>query len=61
MNTEQFTELIENLFGGLLNQFDYGKEFAHYSYGPDSIRRIGYATNINPELIEQAAQKKLIL
>lgn len=28
VNTEQFNELIETLFGGLLKQFDYGEEFA---------------------------------
>ncbi len=61
MNKEQFNELIGKLFGGLLNQFNSGEEFAFYHYGPDLIRRIGYATNITPELIEQAAQKKVDL
>ncbi|NOU74695.1 Nif3-like dinuclear metal center hexameric protein [Paenibacillus sp. LMG 31458] len=61
VNIEQFSVLIEKLFGGLLKQFDNGEEFAFYNYGPDLIRRIGYATNITPELIEQAAQKKVDL
>ncbi|SDW22245.1 Nif3-like dinuclear metal center hexameric protein [Paenibacillus sp. CF384] len=61
MNTQQFNELMTTLFGGLLKPVDYGEEFAFYNYGPDLIRRIGYATNITPELIEQAAQKKIDL
>ncbi|SFT05963.1 Nif3-like dinuclear metal center hexameric protein [Paenibacillus sp. BC26] len=61
MNSQQFNELMKTLFGGLLKQFDYGEEFAFYNYGPDLIRRIGYATNITPEHIEQAAQKKVDL
>lgn len=61
MNTEQFNELVGTLFGSLLTQFDYGEEFAFYNYGPNLISRIGYATNITPELINQAAQKKVDL
>src|SRR5689334_21067545 len=61
LKIEHFNELIEQLFGELLQQFDYGEEFAFYNYGPEFIRRIGYATNITPELIEQAAQKKVDL
>ncbi|MDR6552600.1 Nif3-like dinuclear metal center hexameric protein [Paenibacillus qinlingensis] len=61
MNTEQFHELIETLFVGLLNQSEYGEEFAFYTYGPECIHRIGYATNMTPEIIEQAAKKKVDL
>lgn len=49
------------MFGELLEQFEEGEESALYHYGSDAINRIGYATNITPKLIEQAASMKIDL
>ncbi|WP_028551503.1 Nif3-like dinuclear metal center hexameric protein [Paenibacillus sp. UNC451MF] len=55
MDVEQFMKSMETIFGDLLTRFDKGEEYAFYEYGPKSIHRVGYATNITPEIVRQAA------
>ncbi|MEC3249771.1 Nif3-like dinuclear metal center hexameric protein [Bacillus cereus] len=60
MDLKRFEEIIKQLFTvELLEEFydDYG--FIHASN--QSISKIGYATNISPELIEQAARHQVDL
>ncbi|WP_282942365.1 Nif3-like dinuclear metal center hexameric protein [Paenibacillus sp. RC67] len=61
MKAEQWMKTMNVIFGDLLTQFDEGEEFAFYKYGPESIHRIGYATNITPDIIRQAADHKIDL
>lgn len=61
MNFEQFKGTIELIFGDLLTQFDEGEEYAFYEFGPKIINRIGYSTNITPEIIKQAAENNVEL
>ncbi|MBP1994456.1 Nif3-like dinuclear metal center hexameric protein [Paenibacillus eucommiae] len=61
MEAEQFRTTMESYFGDLLIQFDEGEEFAFYEYGPKAMKRMGYATNISPEIVVQAAEKKIDL
>ncbi|MGM0882333.1 MAG: Nif3-like dinuclear metal center hexameric protein [Bacillota bacterium] len=61
METQPFLKAIELLFGDLLDQFAEGEEYAFYPYGPPVIHRIGYSTNITPEIVRQAASHKVDL
>ncbi|QGR00108.1 Nif3-like dinuclear metal center hexameric protein [Paenibacillus psychroresistens] len=61
METTQFKKTIEMFFGNLLTQFEEGDEFAFYDYGPKVINRIGYSTNITPEIVIQAQENKVDL
>lgn len=61
VDTEQFRETIESIFGNLLTQFDNGEEFAFYDFGQKTINRIGYSTNITPEIVKQATENKIDL
>jgi len=61
MQVEQFRVAIESFFGNLLLQFAEGDEYAFYEFGPKAIKRIGYATNLSPEVVEQAAAKHVDL
>lgn len=59
MNIELFKKAVASLFGDLLKQYVVGDEYALYEYGPQTVGRIGYATNITPEIVEQAAAQKV--
>ncbi|SMF86987.1 dinuclear metal center protein, YbgI/SA1388 family [Paenibacillus uliginis N3/975] len=61
MNRVQLKETLELLFGDLLQAFEEGDEYAFYPYGPEEIKRIGYATNITVDVIKQAAEQKVQL
>ncbi|MGO4277095.1 Nif3-like dinuclear metal center hexameric protein, partial [Paenibacillus sp. TAF58] len=61
LNFEQFKGTIEIIFGDLLAQFDVGEEYAFYEFGPKFINRVGYSTNITPEIIKQAAENNVEL
>ena len=59
MDTAQFIEAIERLFHDLYQQFDEGEEYAFYPFGPKEINKLGYSTNLTPEIIEKAAAMKV--
>jgi dinuclear metal center YbgI/SA1388 family protein len=61
LEAEQFTSAIELIFANLLTQFDENEEYAFYNFGPKVIKRIGYSTNISPEIVNQAAKDKVDL
>jgi dinuclear metal center YbgI/SA1388 family protein len=61
VESEQFRRTIELIFGNLLTQFDEDEEFAFYEYGPKVINRIGYSTNITPEIVKQARANRVDL
>lgn len=61
MYLTQFKECIQTLFGDLLEQFrdcgEYG--FNHEHSRP--VRRLGYCTNLAPEVVEQARDRQVDL
>jgi putative NIF3 family GTP cyclohydrolase 1 type 2 len=61
MQKNQFIEATHLLFGDLFKTFDEGEEYSFYNFGPQVIRRIGYATNITPDIIRQATENKVDL
>ncbi|MDQ0885517.1 dinuclear metal center YbgI/SA1388 family protein [Paenibacillus sp. V4I9] len=61
MQSDQFIETTHLLFGDLLKTFDEGEEYTLYNFGPQVISRIGFATNITPDIVRQAADKKVDL
>lgn len=61
MESTQFKNAIECTFGDLIAQFEEGEEFAFYEYGPEVISRVGYSTNITPQIVKQAAKNKVDL
>lgn len=61
MRIEPFKDAMQLLFSEPFKQFDEGDEYALYTFGPDTIRRIGYSTNMTPELVRQAADQKVNL
>lgn len=61
MESTQFKNAIECTFGDLIAQFEEGEEFAFYEYGPKVISRVGYSTNISPQIVKQAAKNKVDL
>ncbi|MZQ83045.1 Nif3-like dinuclear metal center hexameric protein [Paenibacillus sp. 5J-6] len=61
MESTQFKKAIELTFGDLITQFEEGEEFAFYEYGPKVMTRVGYSTNISPQIVKQAAKNKVDL
>ncbi|KQX65907.1 MULTISPECIES: Nif3-like dinuclear metal center hexameric protein [unclassified Paenibacillus] len=61
MHCDQFIEATHSLFGDLLTSFDEGEEYAFYNFGPQMIYRIGFSTNITPDIVRQAAANKIDL
>lgn len=61
MHCDQFIEATHSLFGDLLTTFDEGEEYAFYNFGPQLIYRIGFSTNITPDIVRQAAENKIDL
>lgn len=61
MNYQQFKSYIGELFGQLLIDFSENEEYGFSNFSLDNYKRIGYATNITPEIVTQAAEKKVDL
>ncbi|TCZ79295.1 Nif3-like dinuclear metal center hexameric protein [Paenibacillus albiflavus] len=61
MKYEQFRTYINELFGQLLINFDEDDEYGYCNFSSKIYRKIGYATNITPEIIMQAAENKVEL
>ncbi|WMT39628.1 Nif3-like dinuclear metal center hexameric protein [Paenibacillus sp. D2_2] len=56
MNTEQFKSYIHEIFGHLLIEFKEDEEYGFSNFTLNNYNKIGYATNITPEVILQAAE-----
>lgn len=61
MDLNQFHATIELLFGELLIEFKDQEEYGFTNKIQRECKRIGYSTNITPELIEQAYEKNIDL
>ncbi|MBD3922137.1 Nif3-like dinuclear metal center hexameric protein [Paenibacillus sp. PR3] len=61
MNIQQFKTRIEELFGQLLVDFHENEEYGYNNVSSTEYRTIGYATNLTPEIILQAAEQKVDL
>ena len=57
MRLQEFEELVKDLFGEISNKEEYG--FSVRS-GKD-INRIGYSTNLTPEVVQEGIQQKVDL
>ncbi|GMK41273.1 SMS protein [Paenibacillus sp. CCS19] len=61
MNIQQFKSCIGELFGQLLLDFQEDEEYGYSNFTAADYRTIGYATNLTPEIVQQAAQHKVDL
>jgi len=61
MNAQQFKLHLNELFGQLLMDFKEDEEYGFNHFSLNNYERIGYATNITPEIVLQAAEKKVDL
>lgn len=61
MDTLQFKSYIHELFGSLLNDFEENEEYGYHLFSSNHYQRIGYATNLTPEVVQQAAVEKVDL
>lgn len=61
MDTLLFKSYIREIFGSLLDDFEEDDEYGFHQFSSDSYKRMGYATNITPEIIQQAAVQKVDL
>ncbi|WP_028562591.1 Nif3-like dinuclear metal center hexameric protein [Paenibacillus pinihumi] len=61
MNLQQFSSRIEELFGQLLEDFNENDEYGYCNFTSANYKKLGYATNITPEIILQAAEKNIDL
>lgn len=61
MNIQQFKTHIDELFGQLLIDFHENEEYGYNNVSSDDYRTIGYATNLTPEIVLQAAERKVDL
>jgi putative NIF3 family GTP cyclohydrolase 1 type 2 len=59
MDIQQFRSCIIELFGQLLTEFKEDEEYGFYNLSSNQYARIGYATNITPEIVEQAARQDI--
>lgn len=60
MNLKQFKQFTGDQFGPLLETFKEDDEFGYANFSSDiEYQKIGYATNITPEVIHQAAYNKI--
>jgi putative NIF3 family GTP cyclohydrolase 1 type 2 len=57
MNTSQFKSYISELFGDFLLEFHEDDEFGFNNFRSINYTKVGFATNITPEVIVQAAEK----
>lgn len=61
MIAQQFRSCIHELFGPLLIDFKEDDEYGFCNFTSNHFERIGYATNITPEIVLQAAEKNVHL
>lgn len=61
MELAQFRAYIEELFGQLLIDFKENEEYGYCNFSAASYKKIGYATNITPEVVSQAAEQQVDL
>ncbi|MCR8645485.1 Nif3-like dinuclear metal center hexameric protein [Paenibacillus sp. N1-5-1-14] len=61
MNAKQFKSYLNELFGELLVEFKEDDEYGFCNFTLDNYTRIGYATNLTPEIVLQAAEKNVDL
>ncbi|MCL6604613.1 MAG: Nif3-like dinuclear metal center hexameric protein [Paenibacillus sp.] len=61
MIAQEFRSHINELFGQLLIDFKEDEEYGFCNFSLNKYERIGYATNITPEIILQAAEKNVHL
>lgn len=61
MLAEQFKAYMNELFGQLLIDFNEDDEYGYCNFSKEMYKVIGYATNITPEVIEQAAEANVDL
>ncbi|MEO2260450.1 Nif3-like dinuclear metal center hexameric protein [Paenibacillus amylolyticus] len=61
MIIQQFRSHIDELFGQLLKDFNENEEYGYCNFSSANYKKIGYATNITPEIILQAAEKNVDL
>lgn len=61
MNVQQFKSQIEELFGPLLLEFKENEEYGFCNFSLNNYERIGFATNITPEIVMQAAEMNVDL
>lgn len=59
MNSQQFHARIHELFGQLLTDFKENEEYGSCNFSSADYRKIGYATNITPEIVLQACLELL--
>ncbi|QHT59872.1 Nif3-like dinuclear metal center hexameric protein [Paenibacillus lycopersici] len=61
MTFEQFRAYMFNLFGHLFTDFEEKEEYGFHNFSLDYYERIGYSTNITPEIVLQAASNDVQL
>ncbi|MEX3615427.1 Nif3-like dinuclear metal center hexameric protein [Paenibacillus glucanolyticus] len=61
LDTLLFKSYIQEIFGSLLDDFEEDDEYGFHQFSSGSYKRIGYATNITPEIVQQAAVHKVDL
>lgn len=59
MNIDQFKSFTNEAFGELLNQFKEQEEYGFNNMSDKEIVRIGYSTNLTPDIITEAHRKSL--
>jgi putative NIF3 family GTP cyclohydrolase 1 type 2 len=59
LNTQEFKAYINELFDPLLQEFNEDDEYGFYNFNLNNYMRVGFATNITPEVILQAAEKNV--
>jgi putative NIF3 family GTP cyclohydrolase 1 type 2 len=61
MNVQKFKPYINELFGQLLIDFKEDEEYGFCNLSSNNYERIGYATNITPEIVMQATEQNVDL
>ncbi|WP_054958508.1 Nif3-like dinuclear metal center hexameric protein [Paenibacillus dakarensis] len=59
MIVQQFRLHIEELFGQLLNEFNEFDEYGYCNFSSANYKKLGYATNLTPEIVLQARDKNV--
>jgi len=59
LDTKEFNAYINELFDQQFQKFNEDEEYGFYNFNQNSYTKIGYATNITPEIILQAAEKNV--
>ncbi|MGG3279931.1 Nif3-like dinuclear metal center hexameric protein [Paenibacillus solani] len=61
MDTLAFKSYIYALFGTLLNEFEEDEEYGYHYFSAKCYKKIGYSTNLTPEVVQQAAKQNVDL